>query len=244
MNKLLCTGLKILLLVFTLNVNAQHKKQHQITIPVEKNMEWWSGVINHGSLMPVQNGYKANLNDNYGNQVQPMLLSSQGHVIWSEEPFEISLENEMLNVSSPDSSLIYFKAGETLKEGFNFAAKNYFPPSGKLPDELLFAAPQYNTWIELMYDQNQEDILNYARQIIANDFPPGVLMIDDNWQEDYGKWEFHEGRFSNPKMMIDSLHAMGFKVMLWVCPFVSPDCDIFRSLSDDAMLLTDKLGKP
>ncbi|RIJ49986.1 glycoside hydrolase [Maribellus luteus] len=244
MNKLLCTGLKILLLVFTLNVNAQHKKQHQITIPVEKNMEWWSGVINHGSLMPVQNGYKANLNDNYGNQVQPMLLSSQGHVIWSEEPFEISLENEMLNVSSPDSSLIYFKAGETLNEGFNFAAKNYFPPSGKLPDELLFAAPQYNTWIELMYDQNQEDILNYARQIIANDFPPGVLMIDDNWQEDYGKWEFHEGRFSNPKMMIDSLHAMGFKVMLWVCPFVSPDCDIFRSLSDDAMLLTDKLGKP
>lgn len=39
-------------------------------------------------------------------------------------------------------------------------------------------------------------------------------MIDDNWQEDYGKWDFHPGRFPNPKAMIDSLHQMGFKVML------------------------------
>ncbi|VAW23213.1 hypothetical protein MNBD_BACTEROID01-1875 [hydrothermal vent metagenome] len=51
-------------------------------------------------------------------------------------------------------------------------------------------------------------------------------MIDDNWQEDYGKWDFHPGRFPNPKGMMDSLHQMGFKVMVWICPFVSPDCDV------------------
>ncbi len=245
MQKLLfITGLAIILSVITLDGNAQTKKQHQIKIPIEKNISWWTGIIRHGEMMPIQNGYKANMDSNYGNQLQPMLLSNQGHVIWSEEPFEISMENDVLNVLSPDSSLVYLKAGETLKDGFKYASEKYFPPSGKLPDQLLFSRPQYNTWIELMYDQNQEDILKYAHQIIANNFPPGVLMIDDNWQEDYGKWNFHEGRFSNPKMMVDSLHAMGFKVMLWVCPTVSPDCDVFRKLRDGAMLLEDKAGNP
>lgn len=244
MNKLLYySALNIMLLIFTLNGLAQQKMQHQLTIPVEKDIAWWSGVISQGEMMPLQNGYKVNLDDNYGNQLQPMLLSNQGHVIWSENIFEISLENEVLTVISPDSSLIYLKVGETLRDGFKYASKNYFPPSGKLPEQLLFSKPQYNTWIELMYDQNQEDILKYAHHIISNGFPPGVLMIDDNWQEDYGKWNFHEGRFSNPKMMVDSLHKMGFKVMLWVCPFVSPDCDVFRKLRDEDMLLTDKTGK-
>jgi len=60
--------------------------------------------------------------------------------------------------------------------------------------------------------------------------PPGILMIDDNWQEDYGKWNFHKGRFPDPKAMMKELHELGFKVMLWVCPFVSADSDVYRSL--------------
>lgn len=232
------------LMFFLLSVNgtAQQEKLSHIKIPIDDNASWWSGVISHGGMMPLQNGYHANLNDNYGNQVQPLLLSSKGQVIWSENPFEILIENGSLLVRSADTSLVYSKAGETLKEGFLYASKNYFPPSGKIPGELLFTGPQYNTWIELMYNQNQNDILNYARQIVTNGFPPGVLMIDDNWQEDYGKWEFHPGRFPNPNAMIKTLHEMGFRVMLWVCPFISPDCDIFRKLKDEGELLKDESG--
>lgn len=85
--------------------------------------------------------------------------------------------------------------------------------------------------------------MNYARQIIDNGFPPGVLMIDDNWQEDYGKWNFHCGRFENPKAMIDTLHKMGFKVMLWICPFVSSDCDVYRMLESRQLLLQNEKGQ-
>ena len=73
---------------------------------------------------------------------------------------------------------------------YDFAVKNFFPPDGNIPDEMLFTNPQYNTWIELMYDQNQADILKYADGIIGNNFPAGVIMIDDNWQENYGKWKY------------------------------------------------------
>jgi len=44
--------------------------------------------------------------------------------------------------------------------------------------------------------------------------------------------------------MIDSLHLMGFKVMVWICPFISPDCDVYRSLAKSKYLVTDKTGKP
>jgi alpha-glucosidase len=113
-----------------------------------------------------------------------------------------------------------------------------------MPDEQLFSSPQYNTWIELMYNQNQADILKYAKGIRDHGFPSGVLMIDDNWQENYGKWDFNKGRFSDPKAMIAKLHAMGFKVMLWVCPFISPDSDVYRDLAKADLLVKDNSGEP
>ena len=63
-------------------------------------------------------------------------------------------------------------------------------------------------------------------------------MIDDNWQEDYGTWEFSPRRFTDPKGMIDQLHAMGFKVMMWMCPFVSADSADFK-LAEDGLLILD-----
>lgn len=217
-------------------------QQSRVVLPA-KDVAWWIGISNHGEMLPMKNGYQANLENNYGNQVQPLIVSNQGDVIWSEYPFEVLMNNDTLFVTSQKPSLKYSKHGTTLKEGFKFASEHYFPPAGKLPDELLFSAPQYNTWIELVYNQNQTDILKYARQIISNGFPPGVLMIDDNWQEDYGKWDFHPGRFRNPKAMMDTLHQLGFKVMLWICPFVSPDCDVFRYLQRTNLLLKDEPGQ-
>ena len=63
---------------------------------------------------------------------------------------------------------------------------------------------------------------------------------DDNWQENYGNWEFSAVRFRNPKAMMGRLHRQGFQVMLWICPFVSPDSAIFRDLADRGLLLLDK----
>jgi alpha-glucosidase (family GH31 glycosyl hydrolase) len=69
-------------------------------------------------------------------------------------------------------------------------------------------------------------------------------MIDDNWMVDYGNWEFNHKRFPDPLAMTRQLHAMGFSVMLWACPFVSPDSLAFRTLSRAGFLLRDVHGKP
>lgn len=214
---------------------------HGLDLSVSENTYWWAGVINHGNKMPLTEPYQADFNSNYGNQVQPLMLSNRGEVIWSEQAYRIDFAPGELKIGG---SVQYIKTGGTLRDAYRYASSTFFPPAGKMPDPLLFTQPQYNTWIELMYDQNQEDVLSYAKNIIANGLPPGVLMIDDNWQEDYGKWNFHPGRFPDPRSMIDQLHQMGFKVMVWVCPFVSPDCDVYRELMSKKYLLTDNAGQP
>jgi alpha-glucosidase (family GH31 glycosyl hydrolase) len=233
----------VCLLVSVLILSGSSKAQQRLAIKTNPTTFWYTGIIDNGYLMPLQPGYRAETeNDNYNNQVQPLLLSNKGEVIWCNAPPGIEYTADSLIIKTKTANIICTKAGDDLKQAYQFASKNYFPPSGKMPDELLFTNPQYNTWIELMYDQNEKDVLKYANAIINNGMPPGVLMIDDNWQEDYGKLNFHPGRFHSPKLMIDSLHAKGFKVMLWVCPFISPDCDVYRYLSKNNLLLKDKNG--
>jgi hypothetical protein len=216
-----------------------------LTIQTSTNVNWWAGIIQDGFQMPLAEGYAADVRgNNHQNQVQPLLLSNQGDVIWSDDPFKILFAQGKLVVESKAGRISRGKAGTCLRDAFLYASKTHFPPSGTAPDALLFGSPQYNTWIELMYDQNQAGIMKYAQGIKEQGFPPGVLMIDDNWQEDYGKWDFNKARFSDPKAMTAALHQEGFKVMLWVCPFVSPDCDVYRDLAKQKLLLKDNSGEP
>ena len=208
------------------------------------NTCWWAGIIDHGYRMPLAEGYAADLcGDTYGNQGQPLLLSSSGDVIWSEEAFAFQLSQRGMSVERSGSKVIHSRPGKSLRDAFLYASRTYFPPSRKIPDEVLFAAPQYNTWIELMYDQNQADILKYAQAILDNGFPAGALMIDDNWQQNYGQWDFRKNKFPDPKGMIETLHAHGFKVMLWVCPFVHTNSDVYPDLARTDLLLKDESGQ-
>jgi alpha-glucosidase (family GH31 glycosyl hydrolase) len=226
-------------------LSTLHAQQDSLTLSVAPNTFWWTGVINDGSKMPLTRPYERDFRPhNQGNQVQPLLLSNQGDVVWSDQAFAIRFTPGSLKLSAPSTTFQHHKAGKTLREAYQYASKTYFPPSGKMPDPLLFTSPQYNTWIELMYNQNQKDILAYARNIVASGSPVGVLMIDDNWQDCYGKWQFHPTRFPNPKAMMDTLHQMGFKVMLWVCPFVSPDTDLYRALKAEKLFVTDESTEP
>jgi alpha-glucosidase len=204
-------------------------------IKIKTGENWYGGAVTEGQTMPFKDGYSFNLYANTGgNQAAPLLVSTKGRYIWSDAPFEFSVKGDQLILSTP---VEIDSVGHTLKEAFINASKKHFPSQGKLPDTLLFSRPQYNTWIELVYNQNQQDIIKYAEAIISNGFPAGVLMIDDNWADYYGRFDFRKDRFENAAAMVDSLHKMGFKVMLWVSPFISPDTEVFRDLLSKKLLL-------
>lgn len=237
----------ILMILCFLQTGINYSQKNSTIVLDTRKEKWWAGIIQHGYLMPIESIYSVDTKANcYGNQAQPLLLSDQGNVIWCGNPFSLSYKKKnktiLLKISGNNTGII--RGGKTLRDAYLYASSHYFPPSGKMPDEALFRFPQYNTWIELQYNQNQDGIMAYAKGILQHGFPPGVLMIDDNWQEDYGTWKFHSGRFNAPKAMIDSLHAMGFKVMLWICPFVSPDSETGRELAEKGLLLKDYEGNP
>jgi alpha-glucosidase len=219
---------------------AAQRAADTLVVRIAPGAHWWAGVISQGERMPLREGYDADLGaSNYGNQIQPLLLSDQGDVIWSEEPFRIRVSGGELHVEGR-GPVVRTRSGATLRDAYLAASRSYFPLSGRLPDSLLFRAPQYNTWIELMYDQNQADVLRYAHAVVDNGFPAGVLMIDDNWQMDYGRWRFRPERFPDPRGMVDELHGLGFRVMVWGCPFVSPDSEIYRLLRAKGFLLKEE----
>jgi len=229
------------LILLTTQVFSQ--QTDSLEVKIIPNEHWWGGAVWDGHIMPFDDGYSVDLyGNNKGNQAQPLLISDKGRVIWSEDPISYTIKDDKILVTSRGADIKLSASGSSLKDAFNYASHQYFPASGKYPDKLLFEKPQYNTWIELVYNQNQKDILKYANAIVENGFSPGVIMIDDNWQEDYGKWNFHDGRFPNPKQMIDELHGLGFKVMLWVCPFVSPDSDVYRALEKKGCFIKTKEG--
>lgn len=235
---------KLFLLTF-LFIGNESFSQHVKQVPVLEDEYWWGGVVGQGAVMPYTEPIIYDIErQNSNNQVVPLLLSNKGRYIWSDYPFKFAASKDRLQINSGYEQVTVVKSGKTLKEAYLEASEKNFKPTGELPDTLFFTMPQYNTWIELMYNQNQEDILHYARQIIANGFPPGVLMIDDNWQKYYGNFEFKEDKFPDPKQMIEELHAMGFKVMLWVCPFVSADSPESRELRSKSYLIKDNSGKP
>jgi alpha-glucosidase len=209
----------------------------RLEIAIEDGERWWAGVVSESHRMPLGRSSDALeidlLGNTAGNQVQPLLLSTRGRYVWSEEPFRLSFREGTIRVASDLGPLQSGRAGTTLRGAALHAGRAFFPPSGRIPDPMLFTHPQFNTWIELTYDQNQRDVLAYARAIVANGFPPAVLMIDEGWAEGYGVWDFHRGRFPDPKAMMDELHGMGFKVMLWMCPYIQPDGKDFSELSHD-----------
>ncbi len=243
MKKILLLNTFLFLIVMDLCAQLRPEST-DITIKIRKGESWYGGAVNEGQRMPFLSGYELNLfGDNKGNQTAPLLLSSKGTFIWSEDPFQFGFENNHLVISKATGKVIIDSTGHTLAEAYKAVCKRFFPPGGKLPDTLLFCKPQYNTWIELNYNQNQADILKYAHHIIDNGFPPGVIMVDDGWSPYYGKFSFRVDKFPNPRRMLEELHQMGFKVMLWVSPFISSDSEVFRELLGKRLLLLDNENK-
>jgi alpha-glucosidase len=209
------------------------------TIAILENEKWWGGAVLDGRNSPLSSD--SFVYDQYadckGNQAQPLYLSNMGRYIWSEKPLNIKINKGTIAIDARGDKIITGREGTTLKEAFLYSSAHYFKPSGKIPDQLLFTSPQYNTWIELQYNQNEKDILKYAEDIVKNGFPVGVIMIDDNWQDRYGTWKFDCEKFQDPAGMIEKLHSMGFKVMLWVVPFVSSDSPVYRKLAEKKVLI-------
>ena len=206
---------------------------------------WYGLTSNDGDKMPLDGSeFAFDMQPvNTGNQYSPLLVSNKGRYVWGEDGFNLKIKDGKMELVSGLAPVELCDGYENLRGAFLAASKAHFPADGQLPPEEFFSKPQYNTWIELIYNQNQHDIIEYCRHIVKNNMPKGVIMIDDLWSNYYGRWDFDRKKFPDPKAMMDTLHGWGFKVMVWICPFVSLDSLECRTLNAKGGLVRTKDGR-
>ena len=204
---------------------------------------WWGGDVNNSNVMPYdKHTYRCLTTAGRGRvtcQSAPFFLSNKGRYIWSDKGFDVTFKKGVIKCQG-EAPIVLDCSGKTLREAFLNAKRDRFPyTDGLVTEKLFFEVPQFNTWVELIKDQNEEGILRYAEGLVANGYTRGILMIDDGWQKEHGSWQFDPDKFKDPKGMIKKLHDMGFKVMMWISPYISLSSDRFLELARDHGIETD-----
>ncbi len=219
-----------------------------------ENEYWYGGCCNEATTQPYDKNsdFHHEYSHDCTTQGAPLYLSSKGRYIWSEDAFDVTIKNGEIMIES-DLDVTMNEAGSTLRDAYLGAMRAHFPFSGKVPELDFFKAAQYNSWMEFTYYPNQEGILKYAHTVVDSGFVPGILIIDEGWHNPYGDWSFDSRKFPDPKGMIKELHELGFKVMLWVVPYVTSTGVKFISKirpdlngdgTADSIFLRNEAGRP
>ncbi|KAI4901683.1 hypothetical protein NFI96_029222 [Prochilodus magdalenae] len=102
-----------------------------------------------------------------------------------------------------------------------YMVRRYFNKPNKVPSEAVFRQPIWSTWALHKTTVNQEKLLTFASDIQKHGFNWSHLELDDRYTSGYGEFEFDPEKFPNASYMFQKLKDDGFKVTLWIHPFVN-----------------------
>ena len=204
-------------------------------IKVNPEERWFGSAVNLGRYQPWT--AKSNTRDIdyevpdydlefgcWGGGVMPFLVSDQGRYVWSDGPFSFRSTNGVLRVESHLEKVKVVQAGRTLKDAYLAGSSKHFKFTGKTPPAEFFTKPQFNNWIEIfLHGVNQDVSEKYVKDLAASGFPCGVFMTDGGWMKYHGAERFDDLKFPDPVRYFDLIRAQGWKSILWMSPFVSPD---------------------
>ena len=158
---------------------------YHLTIPMLAGECWWGGTIKDAERMPFDEHtqYHVDLLRERRTQSAPLFLSSKGRYLWSEGAFAIEMDGGVMEIES-DEPVQLEAPGSTLREAYLAAMKAHFPfESGIHTPREFYHHPQFNTWMELIKNQNEQDILAYAQEVVEHGYQPGIFIIDGGWQK-------------------------------------------------------------
>jgi alpha-glucosidase (family GH31 glycosyl hydrolase) len=187
-------------------------------------------------------------------QGTPLWYSSRGVAVWVRTPHDFAYsirkaseadETRIVSVEMPGVSMLAYDilVAPTVRDVLR-TINHEIGFVQAVPPEAYFELPIYTTWVEFKTAVTQQKVVEFARTIREHNLPAGVIEIDDKWEEGYGDMRFDAAKFPDPKGMNDELHRLGFRVTLWIHPFVNIGT---RSFDDPAMrklLMKDLSGEP
>ncbi|CAN0104997.1 unnamed protein product [Lampetra fluviatilis] len=100
------------------------------------------------------------------------------------------------------------------------------------PDERMVRCPVWSTWALHKRRLGQAKVVALAEAVVRHGFNHSHLQVDDGYEAAarYGDYGFDGRSFPDPAAMVRDLRSrLGFRVTLWVHPFVSYDAEAFRA---------------
>lgn len=136
-------------------------------------------------------------------------------------------------------------AANNLKVAHNLVHEKFFSKPTSQPDTGMLLRPFWSTWAEYKEHVNESVVVGYAQEVVQEGFQySSHIEIDDHWETCYGEAVFDPVKFPDVSRMVNSIKAMGFKVTLWIHPFININCPSFAyALNQNYLVKTDK-NKP
>lgn len=116
-----------------------------------------------------------------------------------------------------------------VKSAHKHAVDNYLGKPLDIPDELMVRHPIWSTWAQYSREIDEEKLLDFAQQILDHGFNNSQYEIDDQWEVCYGSLTVNQEKFPDFRRTVSSLKQLGYRVTIWVHPFINLNCDPWYS---------------
>ena len=215
--------------------------------PVYGLGEKWGRLDKRGEIVRSHNHDALGVNAEISYKNTPFCWSPEGWGIFVHTPFPVThavgyapWSNRAYHAHIEDGPLdIFILDGATGAKLID----QYTQITGKadLP-------PEWSTGIILSraYYKDAEQILSVARKVREKNMPCDVITFDGRaWQDTQTRFSFDwdASRYPNPKIVIDELKSMGFRICIWEYPMVSVNNPLFAEMESKGWLLKDAQGK-
>ena len=106
----------------------------------------------------------------------------------------------------------------------------------------MFPEDLMGLWQCKLRYRTQDEVLTVARQYQKEGIKIDQIVIDFFHWTVQGDWKFDEKYWSDPKAMVDELHAMGIKVIVSVWPSVDRKSENFWPMMEKGLLIKTERG--
>ena len=116
-------------------------------------------------------------------------------------------------------------AFEDARAAHEYAIDVHLHKPTDIPDERMVTHPIWSTWARYKVYVNDSVVRQFAGEILKEGFDNSQIEIDDNWETCYGSAIFDRTKFPDVEALTDYLHERGFRVTLWIHPFINRGCN-------------------
>ena len=99
--------------------------------------------------------------------------------------------------------------------------------------------PQTTPWPEWVFyhlvwegGSTQQSALQIVADYKQHGIPVGAINIDSPWETGYETFEWDTSLFPNAQVMIDSFHAQGLRVIVWITSMINTDVPALYHYAD------------